>query len=751
MYSGKSMDKNSDIRVANWVSGGPRRQSFSRLHFLILALLIGSVSLVGGLPAMAEEPGAQMSSDEPILLEADDVSYDTNAEVVTARGNVQAVQGGAVLLADEVIYYRNEDRVVASGNVSLTDEDGNTYFGDDATLSDRFQNGLINSFSALLDQSSRVAAAQAERIDGNRHLMRKGVFSSCPVCEKEDGTTSKPTWQIKAVRVVQDQEALKVSYRDLIMEVKGVPVFYFPYFSHPDPSVKRKSGFLFPTIGTSDRLGTIVETPYFMALAPNYDLTLSPLFTGDEGVVMKSEWRHRTPFGDYELSGSLTSAKDRTDANVQTNNRELFGHIFGAGRFKATRYSAAGFQYETTNDDTYLRRYNISNDVDLQSNAYFERVRDRNYAFISSYYFQGLRATDDPGLTPYVLPRIKAHHTINPGRFGRINLDGDALVLQRTEGVDSRRVSASADWQKTVTSSWGLVTKPFVHLRGDVYHTNDRYLGNGGSDKFTSRFLPSAGIDWRMPFARQGRHATIIVEPIVQTIFAPNGGNPNSISNEDSETLVFDSTSLFFANKFPGLDRWEDGSRMNAGFKVGGYLSNGRFAQVTFGRNFRLKETDAFGAGTGLGAKQSDYVGRIEIEPVSWFSFSQNMRFDSDSLAFKLNEIRASLDWWRLRAHSSYLNVDKINAVAELPAREEVNLSGQFRITDHWSTFAGTRRDLLEGQPLQTNIGLEYVDDCTRFTVSFRRSFFRDRDIRPADTLLFNIVLNGLGGFGAGQ
>lgn len=747
------MDKICDIRVAKRVQGGTRREWFSRFLFLTFAVVfggavVGSVAAIG-IPALAAEPITNVGSDEPILLEADDVSYDTNAEVVTARGNVQAVQGGAVLLADEVVYYRNEDRVVARGNVSLTDEDGNTYFGDDATLSNHFQNGLINSFSALLDQSSRVAAAQAERIDGKRHLLRKGVFSSCPVCEKEDGTSSKPTWQIKAVRVVQDQEALKVSYRDLIMEVKGVPVFYFPYFSHPDPSVKRKSGFLFPTIGTSDRLGTIVEVPYFFALAPNYDLTLSPLITGDEGMVMKSEWRHRTPFGDYELSGSLTSSKDRTDTNIQTNNRETYGHMFGEGRFKATKHSSAGFQYEATNDDTYLRRYNITNNVDLESNAYFERIHNRNYAFISSHYFQGLRATDNPGLTPYILPRIKAHYTMNPGGFGRINFDGDALVLQRSEGVDSRRLSASADWQKTFTSSWGLVTKPFVHLRGDVYHSNDRYLGGGGSDKFTSRFLPSTGIDWRMPFARQGTRATIIVEPIVQTIFAPNGGNPDSISNEDSETLVFDATSLFFANKSPGLDRWEDGSRVNAGFKVGGYLANGRFAQVTFGRNFRLKETDAFGLGSGLGETASDYVGRIEIEPVPWFNFSQNMRFDSDSLAFKLNEIRASVNWWRVRAQSTYLNVDNVNELAELPAREEVKLLGQFRITDNWSTFAGTRRDLLEGQPLETNIGLEYVDDCTRFTMAFRRSFFRDRDIQPSDTLLFNIVLNGLGGFGS--
>jgi len=711
----------------------------------VLAFLLGL--WLSAAAAIAQPVGSQ---DEPILLEADNVIYDTEDEVVTAEGNVQAIQAGSVLLADKVVYYRLEDRVVAEGNVSLTDPDGNVFFGDQATLSDKFQNGLIRGFSALLEDSSRVAAAEAERVDGKRHLLRKGIFSSCEVCEK-DGKKTNPTWQIKAVRVVQDQEDLTVAYRDVFLEVKGVPIFYAPYFSHPDPSVKRKSGFLFPTVGTDDQLGTLAEVPYFFALAPNYDVTVSPIFTGDAGAVMKSSWRHRTPFGEYALDGSITNAKDFNDLNQRTDNREIRGHVFGEGRFEATRYSAGGYKVELTNDDTYLRRYNISSEVDLESEVFFERIKRRNYAFISSHYFQGLRANDDPGLTPFVLPRIKAHMTFTPGRFGRINVDGDALVLQRTEGLDSRRVSVGIDWENRITTNWGQVWKPFVHLRGDIYHTSDRRLANpafkGSNDRFTTRVLPAAGIDFRWPFVRPFRQANVVVEPIVQAIASPVGGNPEAISNEDSETLVFDFTNLFEVNKFPGLDRWEDGQRVNAGFKIGGYLPNGRFATVMFGRNFRFQETDAFGDISGLGGFQSDYVGRFIIQPVSWFSFSQNVRFDSDSLALKLNEVEASVRWWRLSAAGSYLNVDKFDEEADLPPREEMTLRGIVRLTDHWSTFASTRRDLLEGQPLQTSVGVTYRDDCTLFNVSFRRSFFRDRDIQPSDTLLFNVVFKGLGGF----
>lgn len=706
-------------------------------------------------PIVNEQIGTETAqqSKDAILLEADDVIYAPDEEVVTARGNVQAIQAGSVLLADEVIYYRKEDRVVAQGNVSLTDSNGNVYFGDSAELQDKFKNGIIRGFSALLKDSSRAAANEAQRIDGRKHIMRKGIFTGCRVCA-EDGSEDSPTWQIKAVRIVQDKDDLTVSYRGVIFEVKGIPVMYVPYFSHPDPSVKRKSGFLMPTIGTSDQLGTVAQIPYFMALAPNYDLTLTPYLTGNDSTVLKSEWRHKTPFGEYKLRGSITNTKDRTDLNVQTDNRVTRGHIFGEGRFKATTHSAGGFQVQTTNDDTYLRRFDITNEVDLESNAYFERVKKRNYAFISGHYFQGLRLTDDPGLTPYVLPRIKAHFSFNPGRYGRINLDADALVLQRSDGIDSRRVSAGIDWEKTMTTNWGHVLKPFVHLRGDVYQTTDRKLLDPSvkrDEVVTARALPTAGLDMRWPFVRKGRKANMIIEPIVQVIASPVGGNEETISNEDSDTLVFDASSLFLANKFPGLDRWEDGQRINAGVKLGAYTPGGGYANLIFGRNFRFQETDVFGPETGLGGKQSDYVGRLIIEPVHWFSLSQNVRFDSDSFTLKLNEVIARMNWWRLNLYGSYLNVDQINERAELPEREELYFTGTMQLTKYWKTFAATRRNLLDGSPLESNFGVEYVDDCTRFNVTFKRSFFQDRDIRPADTLLFNFVFGGLGGFGSSQ
>ena len=189
-----------------------------------------------------DEPGKA-----PSVLTADTVVYDSEHKIVTATGDVEISTGQRRLLADEVRWDQGTAKVFATGNVVQIEPSGDALFSDEIELDDQFREGFATGVGILLQDNSRIAATQGTRREGNLIELDRAVYSPCPLCDDGKGN---PLWQIKARRVIYDQTAQTVSYRDARLEMFGLPIAYTPYFRHPAPGVKRQSGFLTPTFGT---------------------------------------------------------------------------------------------------------------------------------------------------------------------------------------------------------------------------------------------------------------------------------------------------------------------------------------------------------------------------------------------------------------------------------------------------------------------------------------------------------------------
>src|SRR6202011_2934065 len=190
------------------------------------------------------------------------------------RSHVEISQNGQVLLADTVSYNQRSDTVTASGNVSFTQPTGEIVFADFMELRDSMSEGFAKDVRMLLADRSRLAANTGRRTNGNRTELRRGIYSPCDLCK--DDPSAPPAWQFKAREITQDKENKIIEFRDATLEVDGWPVFYTPYLSEPDPSVKRASGFLTPSFGNSHQVGLHVALPYYIVLDPDKDLTLAP-------------------------------------------------------------------------------------------------------------------------------------------------------------------------------------------------------------------------------------------------------------------------------------------------------------------------------------------------------------------------------------------------------------------------------------------------------------------------------------------
>lgn len=703
---------------------------------------LGLVALVAVLAAPAIEPIAQevdVQEDLPILFTADQLTYDRDDEIVRAIGHVEVNHDQRILLADRITYFRNEDRMIAEGDVALLQASGEVLFADRVEVTGDLKNGVLENIRAILADGSRFAAVGGRRTDGIVTEMRKAVYSPCALCEEDP--ERPPLWQVKAVTVVHDKDEKIVEYKDAWLEFAGVPVAYTPYLSHPDPSVKRKSGFLFPLVGGSSDLGFLLGVPFYWVIDEHKDATITPIYTSNEGPVVALEYRHAFRHGLLEADGSGT---------VDSNN-DVRGHIFSNFRYDINDTWRGGIDLNRTSDRTYLRRYGFGDEQrTLTSRGFGEAFYGRQYVNVSAYSFQVLDQGIDQDMVPIVAPLADLNYVSRTDPLGgRTTVDLNVAVLTRTVGEDMRRVSARAEWTLPWRDSLGGQYEISASLWGDGYNVENEPLTGDATDfsGFTGRVWPQAAAKWRWPWMRPGERIDQVIQPVAQIVVAPIGGNPDKIPNEDSQDVELDVNNLISINRFPGVDRVEDGTRFNYGLEWQAFADNGSSASAFVGQSYRLQEQTAFDEASGLADELSDIVAKVDIAFSPWASIGYRTRVQAEGFDFARNELYFGTGVPALFVNGSYLFfADEEGEGGEFPGREELTWSLRSRLTRYWTGRVFGLRDLTE-DPIQLKfgVGFRYEDECFLFDGSWSRERFRDEDVEPSNTFLIRVGLKTLG------
>ncbi len=708
---------------------------FASAFVLLAALLLPAPHL----SAAEQKPAKNDFDSEQVYFSADEVNQDKELGIMTARGHVEVSYQGRVLLAEQISYNTRQDIISASGNVSLLEPTGDVFFADYFELSGDLKEATSKNLRVLMANRTRLAAAKSTRVSGEKNVMEKAVYSACEPCK--DDPKKAPLWQVKAMKVTNDEKNKTFEYKDAWLEFAGVPVAYTPYFEHADPRVKRHSGFLPPSFGGSSQLGGSLTVPYYWAISNNQDATISTMATGKENVVMIGEHRNRLMSGKTDTQGSLTYDSKNT----------VRGHIKATGLFDVDETWRAGYQVERTSDDTYLRRYGFrGSDRWLETHPYVEGFSGRNYARMESYLYQGLSKNDDPGKAPVVLPVAELRRVGEPGSQGQYwSLDAGMLDIYRGEGTDTRRLSSRLAWNLPYTAPAGDKYKLTAELRGDGYHISDYQLHNREENGFSGRVVPQLSLDWRYPFVRNGERFTDVVEPIVVGTVSPNGMNPARIPNEDSLDFEYDDTNIFLPQRFTGLDRVEGGPRVVYGVKWSVFGKRPGAMTALLGQSYRAHVDETHARDSGLQDNLSDYVGRFDVSPMGNFKMLYRFRLDKDSLAARRSEVGFQVGPKALSLNANYVFVDK-NSVTGYPDREQVNMTVSSKLTRYWSANAGTVYNLGgDVEPLSYNTQLVYEDECFALSANYMRKFTYDRDYVGGQYILFRFTLKTLGEFQA--
>jgi LPS-assembly protein len=724
-----------------------------------------ALPLLTGFPAAAwaqEAPAeAPATPDQIVEFSADQVSYDSDADVVTASGEVRMNREGNYLAADEVVWNRKTGEVRASGNVVVMTPQGDRLIGGPVVLTDTLRDGTIQNLLVVLDSGGRIAATRGTR-SGDIITLENAIYSPCPVTTAT-GCPKNPSWAITAARVIQDPTHHQVRFQGGRLRLFGIDLPLLPIFSISTETAGA-TGWLVPDISYSTRKGLELATPYHWQMGTNRDLTLTPhVYTGVLPAI-DGKYRELNSLGAFQLGGFLTYGKiDNPDPNAtSTGNRHDFrGYFEGNGKFQLDPVWSITTSLRVASDKTVTQRYDITYDDRLRNFVNAERIDADSYISIAGWAFEGLRVDDVQKQIPIALPAIDARFRLEDIAGGKVELEGNSLSIIRIEGQDTQRAFLSARWDRRFLTPLGQELTLTAYGRGDVYHTDDAAETTvdiyRGTDGWHTRAIGALAADMKWPFVGPAFGGIQRLVPRVQLVLTPPTPNLD-IPNEDARAIDLEDSNLFALNRFPGYDRWEDGSRITYG--VDWSLDRPNLSITSnIGQSYRIVSRPAiFPEGTGLTDQLSDIVGRTRVRYGRLIDITHRFRLDKSNLALRRSELDLTVGTDQTYVQVGYLRLDRNidPTIEDLRDKEELRLAGRVKFHRYWSIFGATVLDLTDKSedplsiadgfaPVRHRLGILYEDDCLELGLTWRRDYERIGSFRKGSTFALHFSLKGLG------
>ena len=740
----------------------------------LLARLAGATAIVATLALAptthaAAQPIPAAQGDGQMLLEADTLIYDNDAGTVTAAGNVRIDYNGTRLVARRVTFNRNTSRLIASGDVQTVDREGNRSFADEIDVTDDLREGFVNALRIETSERTFFASESAERRDGNVTTFNTGVYTACEPCE--ENPDKAPIWRIKATKIIWNGEEKTIRFIRPRLELFGLPIAFFPFLEVPDHTVKRKSGFLFPSLRFGSGAGFGLGIPYYWALSPSHDLTATVTGFTQQGFLTEAEWRQRFNSGEYSIraAGIYQFQPGAFAAGTVDAGQTLRGMVGSKGRFQINPRWTFGWNVLVQSDKNFSYTYQIPGFSEYyhRSEVYLTGLNDRNYFNLSAYRFTVQESTPGVNQTeiqPWVLPSFDYSYTPDTSvAGGELNIDVNAQNIYRSTlhttptaiiagqnipGVEGAtgRITAEAEWRRSIVAPGGLVLTPLLAVRGDAIYaslspaTNAAIAGAtiGGvpvaSDIRNAYFrsMATAGLEARWPILFTAGSTSHVLEPVGQIFARPDAQYTSTlgIPNEDAQSMVFDATTLFERDKFSGYDRLEGGVRANVGLRYSGSFWNGWTAHAVGGQSFHIGGLNPFGtpdlvnagAYSGLETTSSDYVGLVGVTGPTGVSLSAGGRFDETTFEMRRVDVRAGASLGPVSVSSSYAFIQKQPLYGYADDRHQLTVSATAKVHEYWRVFGSGTYDFQASQLLQNSIGFAYDDECFSFSLTASQS-----------------------------
>ena len=500
------------------------------------------------------------------------------------------------------------------------------------------------------------------------------------------------------------------------MHLFNLPILYLPYFSHPDPSVNKRSGFLMPTIETDNNLGEKFSIPYFINIAGNRDITITPIFQSQANNIYSLNFRELNNFGTVNIDGSI----DDNDDNMGTKN-----HIFIDADIN-NPYGNLDMSIKTSNNDTYLRKNKINQLTVHESGINFNKTTQNTYLNVIASSYKHL-TIEDTNQWEYIYPKIEFNiDNIQPGIFdGKFSLYNDFSYQKNLDESYSSLASSQINWSnKNIDKNSGLLFDNDATLR--IVSISNDYKNKKDTENI--RFFPQISSKISLPMFRSSNNSNETLSPIIMPIIAPY----NNYTDHKSIT----NSNLFSSNRASSIIESESGPRINYGVEWFNSSKNNFDIKVIAGQSLKFnKESN----------DSTDELSDFYITSNLIFDdnkyFNNSLIFDKDNHDIKTNNANLLL-----AVNKFSLGIDyDYNSGKYYTASEQIRIGSKFEFAKNFQFNLNGARNIETNNNIGYQYGLLYENDCIGIDLNYYRDLTKDRDVAESYGYSFTIVLKPFG------
>ena len=700
-------------------------------------------------------------SEKNIEINADKLVYDQKLSIIELFGNVEIndLLNGITLKTEKAIYKKNEkiissnvkstlieksgnnfitekfaytfdDNLVKITKAKIIDVQNNTYYLEKAYL-DLLTNRLIGK-DVLIDFNS-ISENNEPRLKGksvssskNKTIIEKGVFTTC---KRNDDC---PPWEFLAKKITHDKKKKTINYENAWLKIYDKPVFYFPKFFHPDPTVKRQSGFLMPSFISSNSTGSAFALPYFHVISKNKDLTFNPRFYSENKIMAQSEYRMVNAKSKHTIDFSLLEEKNHSSKIhfFSNSQKELDLDYFDNANFT--------LNVQQSSSDTYLKNYKlkspiINNDTNtLTSSLSFNASKDDLIIETDFIVYEDLSDVPDGDKYEYVYPSYNISKDLytNTLTSGNFNLNSTGYIKNYDTNVFEKVIV-----NDFLYSSFPKFTENGLKNNYNILFKNintDSKNSKNYKESLDTKIATLVEYNSSYPLKKKTNDYLNILKPIISVRYSPN----NSKNARDDDRRI-DANNIFSLNRLGSNDSVEGGGSLSFGTEfIKTDFSNKEVFSAKIANVFKLKEDQKLPANSSLGKKTSDIMGYFNFKPNNFFNinyeFSQDdnlkdVNYQSLKNEFKINNFVTTFE---------YLNQNNsLNKASYLSNKSTFNFSSS-------NSFTFEARENKQTKATEFyNLMYEYKNDCLIAAIKYNKDYYTDRDLKPDESIFLNLTI----------
>ena len=657
---------------------------------------------------------AKIKADQEIKIYADKIYIDEIKNIITATGDAIAIdKNDNKIKADKLYYDRKNSSLKATGNVIINDELNNIFFLDQVETENGIDNIVGNKVSARLDDNSRIIGSSIIKKD-EINVLSDAEFTPC--LKSEYLIKNCPGWKLKSDRIYQDKDSKTIYYDHARIHLFNIPVLYLPYFSHPDPSVKKRSGLLMPTVETDAQLGDVFSIPIFYNINTNQDITFTPTLQSQSNDFYSINYRLLNELGLFNIDASIDNDED----NNGTKN-----HIFFDASIN-NPYGKLDAFLKTSNNDTYMRRNKINKLTVLNSGLKFAKSDPNKFLSIESNSYKHLTITDAEQWE-YIYPRVIYNlENIQTSLIeGNLSLKNNLLYKKDLQENYTTLLSSQINWRDdNVYRDIGLVFNNESNLRVVTVSKDNKNI----KDSENMRFYPQISSKISYPLIRQSKQVTQTISPIIIPILAPY--NNYTLQKDITES------NIFSLNRASSITEWEGGPRINYGIEWFLNNDNGSDAKLLIGQTYRVNKNK-----TDTSEEISDYYISSNVTLNKKNNINNSFIIDRKDIDVKSINMNTYFNFDQLKFALDY---DYTSGKYAAP-KEQIAVGGEYQFIDNFFLKFTGSKNLDTNKNIGYQYGLVYENGCLGIDFNYYRDLTQDRDISESDGFSFTIVLKPFG------